>query len=42
MIVFEKGIDLKDVQMIMGKKYYKGFMKGRGKYRCNNVDDDEL
>ncbi|KAK4646514.1 hypothetical protein QC761_211170 [Podospora bellae-mahoneyi] len=41
MIALEKGIDPKDVQMTTGKKHYKGSMKGRGKHRRNNADDDE-
>lgn len=41
MIALEKGIDPKDVQLTTGKKHYKGAVKGRGKHRRNNADDDE-
>lgn len=41
MIAIEKGVDPKDVQLVSGKKHFKGGQKGRGKNRGNGADDED-
>lgn len=41
MIAIEKGIDPKDVQLVSGKKHFKGNVIKRGKNRGNGATDDD-